>query len=102
MNGLIRRGLVVAAFVGAGAVVPAMQVGAAAAQAAVIQETQTFSGWDFGNSPKEAKNNAVKDAQRQAAISGYIPAAQCVTTFTDSSRWGPGYYYGTAVISCTR
>ncbi|MFD8494819.1 hypothetical protein [Amycolatopsis sp. NPDC059657] len=102
MNRLIKRGLVVVAFVGAGVVVPAIQVGAATANAAVIQETQTFSGWDFGNSPSKAKNNAVKDAQRQAAIAGYIPPAQCVTTFTDSSRWGPGYYYGTAVISCTR
>ncbi|MGA4844233.1 hypothetical protein [Streptomyces sp. G45] len=65
------------------------------------QETQTFTGTAYENSPKEAKREAENSARRSALISGYLNE-QCVLLFADSYRLAPGYYGANAAIRCTR
>ncbi|MFB6894123.1 hypothetical protein ACFCX4_32985 [Kitasatospora sp. NPDC056327] len=73
----------------------------AAGGAAVVQETQRFTGSAYENSPKEAKREAEKDARRQALLTGFLNE-QCVLLYADSYRLAPGYYGANAAISCTR
>ncbi|MFI8930402.1 hypothetical protein ACIG3E_22280 [Streptomyces sp. NPDC053474] len=65
------------------------------------QETQSFTGTAYENSPKEAKREAEKQARHQALITGYLNE-QCVLLYADSYRLAPGYYGANAAIRCTR
>ncbi|WP_234334435.1 hypothetical protein [Streptomyces sp. NRRL B-1347] len=65
------------------------------------QETQVFTGFHSGNSPKEAKRKAETAARQHAMVGGFL-SEQCVLLYANSSRMGPGYYWGDAAVSCTR
>ncbi|GAA3991488.1 hypothetical protein GCM10022247_07920 [Allokutzneria multivorans] len=67
-----------------------------------VEETQTFHASNYGSDKKRAINGALETARRHAAISGYIPTAQCVTVHTDSSQISVGFWHANVVISCTR
>ncbi|WP_086825829.1 hypothetical protein [Allokutzneria sp. NRRL B-24872] len=72
------------------------------AKAATIAETRNFHASDYGSDKKRAINSALDSARRHAAIAGYVPASQCVTVHTDSSRISVGFWHANVVISCTR
>ncbi|ACZ87863.1 MULTISPECIES: hypothetical protein [Streptosporangium] len=102
MRSIVARGVVAAMVTGLAVLAPAAAFAAPAAtgQASVLEE-RGFNGMALENSPKEAKREAENDARRQALISGFSNE-QCVLLFADSSRLGPGYYWGSASIRCTR
>ncbi|MGW7416509.1 hypothetical protein [Streptomyces sp. NPDC054863] len=66
-----------------------------------IQETMTFTGSGYENSPKEAKREAEQMARQGALINGFRNE-QCVLLYANSYRLAPGYYSANAAISCTR
>jgi hypothetical protein len=96
MTSKLVRGGVALALAGLAALAPSL-----AHADAGIQETQTFTGVAYENSPKEAKREAENWARRSALISGFLHE-QCVLLYADSYRLAPGYYGANAAIRCTR
>ncbi|GAA4550735.1 hypothetical protein [Amycolatopsis samaneae] len=102
MASILVRGAVAALFAGCAVLVPAAAQAAPAPTGTVhVLEERVFNDMALENSPKEAKREAEKAARRQALIAGFTNE-QCVLLFADSSRLGPGYYWGSASIRCTR
>ncbi|MFE0023450.1 hypothetical protein [Amycolatopsis sp. NPDC059021] len=106
MASILVRGAVAALFAGFAVVTPAVAQAAPAPSAVSagsvqVLEERVFNDMALENSPKEAKREAEKAARRQALIAGFTNE-QCVLLFADSSRLGPGYYWGSASIRCTR
>jgi phosphosulfolactate phosphohydrolase-like enzyme len=86
---------------GAAMALAALAVLAPTVAHASVQETRVFTGFDSGNSPKEAKRGAEKAARQHALVGGFLNE-QCVLLYANSSRLAPGYYWGDAAINCTR
>ncbi|ANW22380.1 hypothetical protein [Streptomyces clavuligerus] len=104
MTSTLIRGGVTLALAGLAAFMPSVAhagSGASAGAGVGVQETQTFTGFAYENSPKEAKREAENMARRSALISGYLHE-QCVLLYAESYRLAPGYYGGNAAIRCTR
>ncbi|MCX5205554.1 hypothetical protein OG897_29350 [Streptomyces sp. NBC_00237] len=101
MTSKLIRGGAVMALAALAALAPTVAQASTQTSTQATQETRVFTGFHSGNSPKEAKRKAETAARQNAMIGGFL-SEQCVLLYANSSRMGPGYYWGDAAINCTR